>query len=765
METNKKVAIVDKCPSNTKYEQLFTFPFDLYHLSSVRLQKVLKKDVDLEFDPSEYDYIVLVGSEACKHIAGISSVTELSGHLVKEKFIPLTNPAILVFKPEGKGEFDKAVEKINGYISKGQLPAVATVDYKILEDEQEILVWLNELIASKPKYVCWDTEGTGLDPREGHILGVSLCYKPRSGVYIISDFITEEITEKLQYIAKYFKVVMHNSKYDVKMIEYHLAVYFTEDNVDDTMNLHYLLDEQPGTHGLKTLALKYTDFGDYDQELEEYKAQYCARHGLLKEDFTYDLVPIDILGKYAVIDVCVTYEIYEKFYPIVVKSLQLNKAYTKILIPGTRFLTNMEEYGIPFCKKRLDFAQKYLAQEILEAKQELHKLPEIAEFEAIQNKEFNPNSTPQLRALLFDMLGLESPGKMTKTGSLSTDAEVLEELAEQHSVPREILKLRKALKLKSTYVDNILAGLHGDNRIRTNFNLVFTTSGRLSSSGKFNAQTLPRDNPLIKGCIKSEPGYVILSQDLTTAEMYYAAFLSGDKNLQRVFIERGDFHSSIAKMVFGLPCSVEEVKKNYPLLRQAAKAISFGILYGSGPKKVADTVNKDSETEFSLDDAKDAINDYFTKFSKLKEWLESQRSFIGTNGYTYSFFGRKRRLKNVFSADKAIASHEVRSGVNFLVQSIASDVNLLGAITAQKEFNRLGMDAHCFALIHDAILVHVKQEQAEQARIILQESTQQDLGCTIPGAPIGVDSTISEDYSEGKFIKVYGEKFNEYLSN
>ena len=103
---------------------------------------------------------------------------------------------------------------------------------------------------------------------------------------------------------------------------------------------------------------------------------------------------------------------------------------------------------------------------------------------------------------------------------------------------------------------------------------------------------------------------------------------------------------------------------------------------------LADTVNKDSETEFSLDDAKDAINDYFTKFSKLKEWLEGQRSFISTNGYTYSFFGRKRRLKNVFSADKAIASHEVRSGVNFLVQSIASDVNLLGAIAAQKEFNK-----------------------------------------------------------------------------
>ncbi|NDC04301.1 MAG: hypothetical protein EBZ81_15375, partial [Betaproteobacteria bacterium] len=121
-----------------------------------------------------------------------------------------------------------------------------------------------------------------------------------------------------------------------------------------------------------------------------------------------------------------------------------------------------------------------------------------------------------------------------------------------------------------------------DDRIRTNFNLIFTTSGRLSSSGKFNAQQIPRDDPIIKGCIKAPAGYKIVSQDLRTAEMYYAAVLSGDKNLEKVFTDGGDFHSSIAKMVFDLPCEVEQVKKMYPDMRQSAKAISFGILYGSG---------------------------------------------------------------------------------------------------------------------------------------------------------------------------------------
>lgn len=164
-------------------------------------------------------------------------------------------------------------------------------------------------------------------------------------------------------------------------------------------------------------------------------------------------------------------------------------------------------------------------------------------------------------------------------------------------------------------------------------------------------------------------------------------------------------------------------------------------------------------------DAKEVIDQYFSKFHKLKQWLNNQRDFIMTNGYVYSHFGRKRRLKNVFSVDKAIASHEVRSGVNFLIQSVASDVNLLGAIHAQKEFDSKKFDAHIFALIHDAILVHVREDQAEEVAQILKRHTQKDWGCSVPGFAIGVDTTISKDYSEGKFDKVYGEAFAKYLGN
>lgn len=178
-------------------------------------------------------------------------------------------------------------------------------------------------------------------------------------------------------------------------------------------------------------------------------------------------------------------------------------------------------------------------------------------------------------------------------------------------------------------------------------------------------------------------------------------------------------------------------------------------LYGSGPAKVAESVTKATGEYYSLEDAKDNIKDYFTKFSKLKKWLDSRKDFISANGYTYSFFGRKRRLPNVFSADKGIAAHDVRSGINMEVQSLASDMNLLGAIDTANEIKRKGMDAHIFMLVHDSIVAVVREDQVEEYCEILKRNTQKDRGCSIPLCPIGVDQDIGDDYSFGKFEDVY----------
>lgn len=751
----KKILVIDKAPSRTRYSDYFNFEFTLMHMSSVPVPKLLKKDVDLVVDTDLYDLVILVGSEAAKEFAKISSVTNYAGQLMHDKFVCITNPAILIFKPEGKEAFKRAADKINKYASGELTSVVATGTYLGIINSDEALAFLTEVYENAQGYVAWDTETTCLYPRDGYVLGLSMSYKSKHGAYISTDCLDEACMEMLEKIISRYSAVFHNMKFDIKMIEYHLGLKFDRTKVHDTMCMHYTLDENDG-HGLKALALKYTDYGDYDAELDAFKKAYCARTGVSTDDFTYDLIPFDVISKYAAIDTAVTFDLFHKFWPILQKNDKLVSVYNNLLIPGTLFLMDMEEVGIPISRTRMEAAEVYLDKWILEAKQEIYKFKEVKDFETDAGIIFNPNSVQQLRKVLFDYVKLTPvQGKLTATGAISTDAEVLTELAEQHPLPAAILKVRQLGKMKNTYISKILPELDMDSRIRTNFNLIFTTSGRLSSSGKFNAQQIVRDDPIIKGCIMAPPGYKIVSQDLQTGEMYYAAVLSGDKNLQKVFISKGDFHSTIAKMVFDLVCEVGDVKKLFGSMRQSAKAISFGILYGSGPQKVSDTVSKATGEYYGIDRAREDIKAYFEKFSKLKAWLKSRKDFIEANGFTYSFFGRKRRLINVFSSDKGIAAHEVRSGINAEVQSLCSDINLLGAIDTANEIKAKGLDAKIFMLVHDSIVGIVKDEDVAEYCEILKRNTQKDRGCSIPGAPIGVDQDIGQDYSFDHFEEVY----------
>jgi len=750
----KKIAIIDKAPSKNNYSNYFNFDFDLYHMSSVPITKLLKKDVDLEVSLDEYDMVVLVGSEAAKEYAKISSVTNYAGQLMHEKFVCITNPAMLHFKPEGKPDFQRSVDRIHKYVEGSISNASLTGDYLGIVDTKQAVKFLTEVLENAQGYVAMDTETTALYPRDGYVLGLSISYKDKHGAYISTDCLDSVCTDLLEEIIKKYDIVFHNMKFDIKMIEYHIGLKFNRDRVHDTMLMHYALDEND-SHGLKQLALKYTEYGDYDSELDDFKKTYCSSKSMLLEDFTYDLIPFDVISKYAAIDTAVTITLFNKFWPNLQNNLKILSVYKTILIPGTLFLMDMEEVGIPIDKERMAAAEGFLDTQIAEAKQAVYGFEHVKQFEADAGIIFNPNSVQQLRKVLFDYVKLTPTGKKTGTGAISTDAEVLEELSEEHPLPAAILKVRQLGKIKNTYISKILPELDKDGRIRTNFNLIFTTSGRLSSSGKFNAQQIPRDNPIIKGCIKAPTGYKIVSQDLTTAEMYYAAVLSNDKNLQQVFTSGGDFHSTIAKMVFDLTCEVDDVKNQFGSMRQSAKAISFGILYGSGPQKVSDTVSKSTGEYYGIDRAKQDIKSYFDKFNKLKGWLKSRKEFIEANGYTYSFFGRKRRLINVFSSDKGIAAHEVRSGINAEIQSLASDMNLFGAMDTANEIKAKKIDAQIFMLVHDSIVALVKDECVEEYCEILKRNTQKDRGCSIKGHPIGVDQEIGQDYSFGKFDKQY----------
>jgi DNA polymerase I-like protein with 3'-5' exonuclease and polymerase domains len=414
-------------------------------------------------------------------------------------------------------------------------------------------------------------------------------------------------------------------------------------------------------------------------------------------------------------------------------------------MPGIKFLTEIENVGVPFSKEKLLEAQTTLTERIYAINESIYLYPEVHKAEKIIGEKFNPNSTAHLRTLFYNVLGLPVT-KKTDLGSASTDKEVLDTLATMHPIPSVVKELRGLIKLKSTYIDKILAGIHNDGRLRASFHLHTTTSGRLSSSGKLNMQQLPREDKLTKGSmIHPDPMWCIFSQDLSTAEMYYAAVLSGDVNLSKIFESGGDFHSQVAKMVFKLNCPVEKVKELFPHLRQAAKAISFGILYGAGPETVAESAG------CTMEEAQDYIYEYFAAFPQLSKWLKSEKEKILADGFTYSKLGRKRRVPSVFSVSSEERGHAARSAINFLIQSVASDVNLIAATKFNKWIKDNNIRAEVFALVHDSIIGAVHRDDRFVVAAKLKEFTQENVGVTLKsGHPIGVDMGFGDSYADCK---------------
>ena len=753
----KKVALIESKPSRNKFFELFEnkIQFDSFVLcSNPQVKKVLKRDVDINIDLDKYDWVILVGSEPLKYFTKINSITEYTGRIVEDKFLPVINPAMLTFKPEAKKTWiesrDNIVKYISGELKQEKLDSENCFG---ITDSRELSRFLIEARDHENDFIALDSETTSLYPRDGHMIGISMAYKENHGAYILTDCIDETCEALLQQIFDKKKVVFHNSKFDIAFFRYQFGFKFPR--FEDTMLMHYTLNENPGTHGLKQLALKFTPFGDYEKPMYDWIEAFRKRNGLLKQDFSWDMIPYEVMKDYAAMDAVCTFLIYQKFLPKVEENDKLNNVYRNILLPATEFLLDVESNGVPFDRERLEKSTVLMQEDINKAVESLYEFKEVQMFEKAQGKDFNPNSTMQLRSLLFDYIGLKPTGKKTGTGADSTDAEVLGQLAEEHAVPQLVLDIRQKVKIKSTYLDKIIPALDMDTRPRTGFNLHGTTSGRLSSSGKMNMQQIPRDNPIVKGCIRAKPGNKIVAMDLTTAEVYCAAVLANDTALQQVFQDGGNFHSNIAKLVFNLPCEVDEVAEYYSTERQMAKAVTFGIMYGAGPKKISEQVTKDSGTYFSTSQAKEVIEDYFKQFFMLKKWLDNCKKVIEKQGFIYSFFGRKRRLPNVKSTDRAIAAHEVRSGINSLVQSVASDINLLGAVDAQRELKEKKVPAKIFALVHDSILAEVEESAVEEYSEILQRNVQKDRGLSIPGSPIGCDFDIGEDYSFGKFAKQY----------
>jgi DNA polymerase I-like protein with 3'-5' exonuclease and polymerase domains len=716
--------------------------FDVYYLSSSPKEKILKKDVDLDLSLLDsYDIVSPVGAESLKYACGLTGILKYAGQLVNDKYIPIIDPTMLSIKPQYRVELQKSFDKINSIVTGAQ-PIKFEKDYAYIDSAEKFIPYLKQFQAADT-IVC-DIETTALSARKGSVIGVALSSRPHQGVFVASDVI-EEFYEEVAELFRTKPTVLHNAKFDVQFLYKEMKFEFPL--FEDTILMHYCLDETVGSHGLKELAMKFTDLGDYDKDLHEYKKEFCRKNKILLADFNYGMLPIEILAPYACKDADATFQLYNKFKPIIDKNKNFKNVYYNILKPATRALMYLEDTGGPIELSVLESIEADFRIDIEECMAEISMHPAIKIFEDTNKKTFNPNSTYHLRDVLFNIMKLKST-KKTTTGALSTDAEVLEEL--NNPLADAIHDLRKKVKLSTTYIKNIREGVDSDMRLRSSFNIIGTAAGRLSSSGVLNYQNLPRDKDSgIKKFFRASPGYKIVQADLGTAEVYVAAALANDKFLQRAFVEELDFHSYVAHGMFKLPCQIDEVKELYPEYRQNAKAITFGILYGAGPSKIAETAN------VSMEEAKRFIKLYFDQARDLKVWIESNIKFIKENHFTYSEFGRKRRLPEAGAESKGVAAHAERSGLNFLIQSVASDINLLGIIDTVDwvKSNNLQDEIRIFATVHDSTVAEVREDMLDKYVETLRSNLQRDRGVFIPGKPINVDIEVGPSWGELKGYK------------
>jgi len=717
--------------------------FDIKFLCSTKKEKILKKDVDLELEElNSYKLICPIGAESLKYTAGYTGVQKYNGVFIEKKYLPIMHPNMTIFKPQLNDDIVSAFSKIKPILDDENVGKEIDKDYQFIETQDQLEKILPQY--EEVDTIVVDIETTSLSARKGVIIGIAMSSREHQGHFVSLDVVTNNYDYFFDLFANK-RCVFHNAKFDMQFMEDSLGFVF--DRWEDTMLLHYCLEEAVGTHGLKPLALRFTDLGDYEKELDDYKKTFARRNKIKLADFNYGMLPMDILAPYACKDGDATFQLYNKFKPLVDKSEEFVSLYNTILKPATRALKVLERTGGPINLAQLEKLDEEYKIDIEECIEEISQHSAVQRFERLHKKTFNPNSTMQLRQLFFEIIGLKSK-KKTATGAQSVDKEVLQTL--EHPLAHAVLDLREKSKLSGTYISNIVKGLDKDSRLRSGFNIQGTTSGRLSSSGNLNYQNIPRDNKDIKKLFKARDGYKIVQCDLGTAEVYYAAVLSNDSFLQQAFIDKLDFHSYVAKQMFNLSCEVSDIKKYYPNERQYAKAITFGIMYQAGPAKIAETVNKDAAAGEEITKAQSSqfINKYFREAKSLKRFIDDSNKQIENHAFIYSHFGRKRRLPESKSPNKGVASHAVRSGVNFLVQSVASDINLLGVIDLIDwiQDNGYADDILTFTVVHDSIVSEVREDLIDIYIENAKRCIQKDRGLSIPNCPIKVDFEVGDSW-------------------
>ena len=542
-----------------------------------------------------------------------------------------------------------------------------------------------------------DLETTDRDPHRAEIVGIALSVEPLYGFYVPVGHDTldapvqlplNEVLDGLRPFLESETVSLagQNIKYDLIVLRRYglnpIAVSF------DAMIASHLTQPEERRHNLERIAASILGVTMLSYE------EVAGKDGAFSE------VPIDRATVYAAEDA----EIVQRLRKPLLASLESRGVMTlfrDVEVPLIPVLARMEANGILLDPQVLD-----------DQGNEIRKELEILEADLfdIAGEPFNPNSPKQVSEILFERLGLPVLAR-TKTGP-STSAQVLGKLAELHPLPGKLMAHRELRKLLTTYIEQLPKCIHPQTgRIHSTFHQTSTATGRLSSSDP-NLQNIPTRTEIggrIRSAFIAPPESLLIAADYSQIELRLLAHFSGDEALLRAFEEGIDLHRLTASHVFGLP------ENDVPeALRNAAKRINFGILYGISPFGLG------RELGIPQSEAKAYIDRFFSAYPRARETLDRMIETAKTKGYAETLLGRRRPLPNLTSRNVQQRNFDRRNAVNTPIQGSAADLIKLAMLHIDERIRREHPTVKMLLQIHDELVFEVPEDRAKSAIEMIQ---------------------------------------------
>ncbi|MDR2625114.1 MAG: DNA polymerase I [Zoogloeaceae bacterium] len=569
--------------------------------------------------------------------------------------------------------------------------------YETLTNADALERWLAQI--TQAPLVAVDTETTSLEPFHARIVGISLavaageaCYIPlahqgaEAGTQLPLDAVLMRLKPWLES-AEHQKVGQ-NIKYDQHVFANHGITL--RGIAHDTLLQSYVLESERG-HDMDQLARRH---------LGIVTIPYSDLCGKGARQIGFEQVAVDKAAVYAAEDADITLRLHERLFPQIEAHAGLRHIYTAIEVPVSDVLFTMERTGVLIDADLLSAQSHALGQKILAFEQEAYVLA---------GQPFNLGSTKQLAEILFERLGLPQ-GKKTPGGALSTDEEVLSELALDYPLPKLLLAHRALVKLKGTYTDKLPRMINPrTGRVHTHFAQATAITGRLASSDP-NLQNIPvrtEEGRRIRAAFIAPPGSCLISADYSQVELRIMAHLSEDARLLAAFTQGEDVHRATAAEIFGI--DAKEVNADQ---RRVAKTINFGLIYGMSAFGLARNLGLERRA------AQNYIERYFTRYPGVARYMEATRERARAQGYVETVFGRRLSLPEIASGNAGRRQGAERAAINAPMQGTAADIIKLAMLSVQHWLEKERLQSRILLQVHDELVLEVPENE----RAIVREA-------------------------------------------